>query len=71
MSMCETRLKTIENEMPDIKRDIRKFVFSNKLCSPKSTYRSRLLDLYGKWDGESDQLLHDFYERRERSGRIE
>ena len=33
--------------------------------------RSKLLDLYGTWEGDVDIILKDLYRRRERKGRTD
>ena len=72
MNVAEERLKSIENEITGLRASIEK-ILSSAIPSPnkKPMDRMKLLDLFGKWDGDIDDFLHDFYERRERRGRLE
>ena len=72
MSAYEERLKTLESEIIGLRTSLEDFMSSTTSAfSKKRRNRAKLLDLFGEWDGDIDEFLHDFYERRERRGRRE
>lgn len=72
MNVYEERLKTLESEMARLRLTLEKFIVSTPLArSLKKGNKEKVLKLFGQWDGEIDGFLHDFYERRQRRGRIE
>lgn len=72
MSVSEERLNTLESEIIGLKLSLENFMLSTtSLFSTKKKNRAKLLDLFGEWDGDITEFLHDFYERRERRGRRE
>ena len=71
MSVYEERLKTLESEIRGLRISLEKFLSSTlPSLSKKTKNREKLLDLFGEWDGDIDDFLHDLYERRERRGRL-
>ena len=72
MNIYEERLKTLETEIAHLRFTLEKFVVSTPPCrSRKKESKESILKLYGQWDGEIDGFLKDFYERRQRRGRLE
>ena len=72
MSVTEERLKMLETEIIGLRVSLEKFLSSTSFpLSTKKKNRIKLLDLFGEWDGDIEDFLHDFYERRERRGRRE
>ena len=72
MNVYEERLKTLESEIIELRRSLERFMsVSSPLPSTRKKNRMKLLDLFGTWEGEIDEFLHEFYERRERRGRGE
>lgn len=72
MSAYEERLKTLESEIIGLRTSLEDFMASTMYArSTKRRNRAKLLDLFGEWDGDIDEFLHDFYERREWRGRRE
>lgn len=72
MSVYEERLNTLESEIIGLRTSLENFMSSTPYAfSKKRRNRAKLLDLFGEWDGDIDEFLHDFYERRERRGRCE
>jgi hypothetical protein len=71
MSVYEERLKTLESEIIGLRIALEKFLSSTSpSLSKKTKNREKLLDLFGEWDGDIDDFLHDLSERRERRGRL-
>ncbi|MBD3308223.1 hypothetical protein GF339_17385 [candidate division KSB3 bacterium] len=72
MDQYEDRLKILESEIISLRRSFEKYISSssNSFSTGKKD-QTKLLDLFGAWDGEVDDFLHDLYERRERRGRGE
>ena len=71
MSVSEERLHTLESEIIGLRISLENFMSSTASSfSKKKKNRAKLLDLFGEWDGEIDDFLHDFSERRERRGRL-
>jgi len=72
MNAYEDRLRSIESEIANLRRTIEKIVISTLPSrSIQKENKKKLLKLYGQWDGEVDDFLQDFYERRLRRGRID
>jgi hypothetical protein len=72
MNVYEERLKTLESEIAHLRLTLEKFVVSTTPTrSTKKENKEKILKLYGQWDGEVDDFLKDFYERRQRRGRLE
>lgn len=72
MNVYEERLKTLESEIAHLRLTLEKFIVSTPTPrSMKKQNREKILDLFGQWDGEVDGFLHDFYERRQKRGRLE
>jgi hypothetical protein len=59
-------MKKIEDIEAELKRIKKKY--DVKAITIK---RSKLLDLYGTWEGDVDIILKDLYRRRERKGRTD
>jgi hypothetical protein len=70
MNAYEERLKTLESEIANLRLTLEKFIVSTPPRSMKKQNREKILKLFGQWDGEVDGFLHDFYERRQRRGRL-
>jgi hypothetical protein len=72
MNVYEDRLKTLETEIVHLRLTLEKFISSTPPTrSMKKQNMEKILKLFGQWDGEIDGFLHDFYERRQRGGRLE
>ena len=72
MSVYEERLNTLESEIIGLRTALEHVMTSTaSMFSGKKKNRTKLLDLFGEWDGDIDEFLHDFYARRERKGRHE
>jgi len=72
MNVYEERLKTLENEIANLRVTVEKCLTlkpSNR--NMKKQNKAQILQLFGQWDGEVDNFLNDFYERRNRRGRLE
>jgi len=72
MNVYEERLKTLENEIANLRVTVEKCLTlkpSNRHM--KKQNKAQILQLFGQWDGEVDNFLNDFYERRNRRGRLE
>ncbi len=72
MNMTEQRLKTLETEIMNLRLSLEQFMAPNGYHRKKpSKDRSKLLDIFGAWDGDIDLFLNELYDRRERRGRLE
>jgi len=72
MNTFEERLRTLESEVIHLRRTLEKFVVTESHSRfNRKENKEKILELYGLWDGEVDGFLKDFYERRERRGRLE
>jgi len=72
MNVYEERLKTLESEIAHLRLTLEKFVVSKAPTrSTKKENKEKILKLYGQWDGEVDDFLKDFYERRQRRGSLQ
>lgn len=73
MTLTERRLKTLEDDMMHFRVIFEQWLpslqHSRPAVSPKD--RMKLLDLFGAWDGEIDEVLEELSARRERRGRLE
>ena len=72
MNMTVKQLQRLEYEMVNLRLSLEQFSTSSpqKMTPPRQN-RHDLLKLFGAWDGEIDTILHEFYARRERRGRLE
>ncbi len=72
MIVIEDRVRTLEDEIRGLKISLEHVLSSaSPSISRKPKNSIKLLDLFGKWDGEIDAFLEDFSARRERRGRLE
>ena len=72
MSVYEERLHTLESEIISLRTSLEHLMTSTaSIFSSKKKNRAKLLDLFGEWDGDIDEFLHEFCARRERRGRHE
>jgi len=70
MSVYEERLNTLESEIIRLRTSLEHVISSTAyVFSRTKKNQAKLLDLFGEWDGDIDEFLHDFYARRERRGR--
>lgn len=72
MSVIAKKIKMLEYEVMSLRLSLEHFRSPQKdgLLKPTKD-RSKLLNLFGTWDGEIDTVLQEFYTRRERRGRLE
>ncbi len=72
MNVYEERLTTLESEIIRLRTSLEHVLSSTVFVftKPKKN-RTKLLELFGEWDGDIDEFLQDFYERRKRRGRHE
>ena len=72
MNMTVKQLQRLEYEIVNLRLSLEQFSTSppKTLSTPREN-RHDLLKLFGAWDGEIDTILHEFYERREKRGRLE
>ncbi len=71
MNMTEQRLKTLETEIMNLRLSLEQFMTPNGYHQIKPTKdKSKILDLFGAWDGDIDIFISELYERRERRGRL-
>jgi hypothetical protein len=72
VSVAEERLKMLEAEIIRLRDSLEKLLSSTSVpLATKKKNSSKLLDLFGEWDGDIEDFFHEFYERRERRGRSE
>lgn len=72
MNVYEERLKTLESEIAHLRLTIEKYLVSIPTArTAQKENKKKLLKLYGQWDGEVGGFLKDFYERRQRKGRLD
>ena len=72
MSITARQLKTLEQEMINLRASLEQILFPQHHAISKPVKdRTKLLDLFGAWDGEIDTFLQELYGRRERRGRLE
>ena len=75
MRTYDKRLRTVEDEIITIRKDLDAlFLSKNKLWAdkkPPGYIETKLIDLFGEWDGEIDSFLNELYKRRGRRGRVE
>lgn len=65
-------LKILPKKSSKSRLTLEKFIVSTPTPrSMKKQNREKILDLFGQWDGEVNGFLHDFYERRQKRGRLE
>ncbi len=72
MLVIEDRVRILEDEIRGLKMSLNhvlSLVSPSISSPPKNTMK--LLEFFGKWEGEVDEFLEDFSARRERKGRLE
>jgi hypothetical protein len=72
MSITAKHLKMLEDEIMNLRVSLEQFRAPQRdgLLKPTKD-RTKLLNLFGAWDGEIETVLQEFYTRRERRGRLE
>ena len=72
MSVTAKKIKMLEYEVMNLRLSLEHFRSPQKdgLLKPAKN-RSKILNLFGAWDGEIETVLQEFYTRRERRGRLE
>jgi hypothetical protein len=72
MNITAKQLETLEGEFVSLHASLQKILFPpNHSVQKPSKDRTKLLNLFGAWDGETDTFLQEFYARREKRGRLE
>ena len=72
MSITARQLKTLEHEMINLHASLEQLLGPQPHAISKPVKdRTKLLDLFGAWDGEVDTFLQELSVRRERRGRLE
>ena len=72
MNVYEERLKTLESEIANLRITVENcLVIKPPKRLVKKQDKEKILKLFGQWDGDIDGYLEDFYERRQRRGRLE